>query len=57
MEAAEVLARLEVLLPRLERLVEDHEARIRALEQRSWRIAGALALAVVLIPIVLHVVG
>lgn len=49
----EIVTRLEVLLPRLEKLVEDHEQRIRALEKRSLRLAGAIGLALVLVPILL----
>lgn len=56
MGVAEVVARLEALLPRLERLVDDHEARIRALERRSLRLAGALALAVFVIPIAITLI-
>lgn len=49
---AEHVQRLETVVVRLEALVDghdDHEARIRSLEQYRWIAAGAVALAMFLL--------
>lgn len=48
-----LVARLEVCVKSLEKIKADHEDRIRKLENRSAVIAGAIALAVFVIPIIL----
>ncbi len=52
-----LLARLELLVERLEQVLGDHETRIRTLEKRSWKLAGAIGLFVFLVPVLLHFVG
>lgn len=53
MNQGEVIAKLETLVDRLDKVLTDHEARIRTLEQGKWRLAGGLGLACFLIPIIL----
>lgn len=47
-----VLTRLELLMERLEVVLDDHETRLRTLESRMWYATGVVALILVAAPFV-----
>lgn len=52
MSPAELLARLESVVDRLEAIGADHETRIRTLEQRMWYATGVIGLILVAAPFI-----
>lgn len=51
-----LVARLETCVERLEKIGEDHETRLRTLETKGALIAGAIALAVFIVPVLISIV-
>lgn len=42
----DLIARLGTIVDRLEKVLDDHETRMRSLEQWRWKAAGAAAVVV-----------
>lgn len=52
MDQGELVARLESCVDRLEKIGEDHEARLRTIESRMWYAMGVVAVILAAAPFV-----